>query len=234
VASTLGSSAGGTPPGAASDWRRQARRKPKDWVKAFPWSLQPLVRIASRIWSWVCSIPRLARRPRGCRLRPPSRATQHINLEYKKSPGSPRISQIPWSLPPSAARGRRPARRRNIVGLGPDRGRTPPVRRGHWPNPSGGVVEQVVREAVNGAEQFAVDVKLALVPGTVADPSGGRVSPALQVRQLPLGQVPFAPDTEHDRQLAASVKRAGRGGSHIVEELIGFVGTGRHPQEPRS
>ena len=82
----------------------------------------------------------------------------------------------------------------------------------------------MVGEAVHGAEQFAVDVELALVPGTVADPNGGGVSPALQVRQLPLGQIPFAADAEHDLQVAAPVERAGRGGGHIVEELVGFVG----------
>ena len=108
--------------------------------------------------------------------------------------------------------------------------RTPLVRGGHRPDPSGGVVEEVVREAVHGAEQFAVDVELALVPGAVADPNGGGVSPALQVRQLPLGQVPFATDAEHDLQVAAPVERAGRRGGHVVEELIGLVGAGRHPE----
>ncbi len=34
----------------------------------------------------------------------------------------------------------------------------------------------MVGETANGAEQFAIDVKLALVPGTVADPNGGGVS----------------------------------------------------------
>ena len=37
-------------------------------------------------------------------------------------------------------------------------------------DPSGGGVEQVIREAMHGTEQFAVDIKLALAPGTVSDP----------------------------------------------------------------
>ena len=88
----------------------------------------------------------------------------------------------------------------------------------------------MVREAIHGAEQFAVDVQLALLPGIVADPNGGRLSPALQLRQFPLGQVPFAADAKHDLQVVAPVERAGRGGGHVVKELIGFVRAGRHPK----
>ena len=83
---------------------------------------------------------------------------------------------------------------------------------------------------MDGGEQFAVDVELALVPGAVADSNGGRVSPALQVGQLPLGQIMFATDAEHDLEVPAPVERAGGGRGHVVEELIGFVGAGRHPE----
>jgi hypothetical protein len=64
----------------------------------------------------------------------------------------------------------------------------------------------VVREAVNRAEQLAVDVKLTLLPRSVADPHRGRSSPTLQVRQLALGQIPFAADAKHDLQVAATVE----------------------------
>ena len=202
-------------------------------MKASARSLQPLVRIASRIWSWVCfhDSTRSEASRRSAKATARSRATQHISLEYKKSRGSPRTSQIPWSF----SCHRRAAvsaswTRKLSCGWRQIGGRTPLVRGGHWPDRPGGVVEQVVGEAVNGAEQFAVDVKLALVPGAVADPNRGRVSPALQVRQLPLGQVPFAADAKHDLQVAAPVERAGRGGGHVVEELIGFVRAGRHPK----
>ncbi len=50
------------------------------------------------------------------------------------------------------------------------------------------------------------------------------------MRQLPFGEVPFAADAEHDLQVSAAVERAGRGGGHVVEELIGLVGAGRDPQ----
>jgi hypothetical protein len=40
----------------------------------------------------------------------------------------------------------------------------------------------MVGEAVHGAEQFPVDVELALIPGTVADPNRGWSSePAAEV-----------------------------------------------------
>ena len=80
------------------------------------------------------------------------------------------------------------------------------------------------------AEQLSVDVELALAPRAVADPHRGGLAPARQVRQLPLGQVPLAADAEHDLQVAGLLEGAGRGGGHVVEELVGLVGAGRHPQ----
>ena len=88
----------------------------------------------------------------------------------------------------------------------------------------------MVGEAVHGAEQFAVDVQLTLIPGAIADPNGHRVSPALQVRQFALGQVPFAADAKHDLEVPAVVERAGGGGGHVVEKLIGLIRAGRHPK----
>src|SRR6266511_1032515 len=71
---------------------------------------------------------------------------------------------------------------------------------------------ELAGQPVGGAEQFAVDVDLGLVPGAVADPHRAAVPPAGQVRQGAFGQVVFAADPEHDLQ----------GG--------GLVGTGGDPE----
>ncbi len=232
VASTLGSSAGRNPTRGSIRLEASRSSEPKDWVKALARSLQPLVMIASWIWSWVCfhASTRSEASRRSARATARSSATQHISLEYRKSRGSPRTSQIPWSFSCQrwAAVSASWTRKRLVAG----------ARSGGAPHLSGAAsgptrreaVEEVVGEAVDGAEQFAVDVELALAPGAVADPNRGGVSPARQVGQLPLGQVPFAADAEHDLQVAAPVERAGRRGGHVLEELVGLVRAGRDPQ----
>ena len=202
VDSTLGSSAGRNPTSGSIRLEASSSSEPKDWVKALARSLQPLVRIASWIWSWVCFQASTRSEASSGRLRPPPGrgppSTSAWSTGSREArPGSPRSL---GPSPASAGRRCRPVARRTVVWQVPDRGGHPICRGGRWPNPSGGV-EQVVGEAVDGAEQFAVDVELALVPGTVADPNGCRVSPALQVRQLPLGQIPFAADAKHDLQV---------------------------------
>ena len=52
VDSTLGSSAGRNPTSGSIRLDASSSSEPKDWVKALARSLQPLVRIASRIWAW--------------------------------------------------------------------------------------------------------------------------------------------------------------------------------------
>ena len=69
-------------------------------------------------------------------------------------------------------------------------------------------------------EQLAVDVELALVPRTVADPHGTAVPPSGEMRQLALGQVVLAADAEHDLQVAASLDLRRRRGGHEVEERV--------------
>src|SRR5206468_12637173 len=59
---------------------------------------------------------------------------------------------------------------------------------------------ELIEKPVRGAEQLAVDVDLALIPRAIADPDWPGVAPATQMRQLPLGQVLLAADTEHDLQ----------------------------------
>src|SRR6185312_3550957 len=86
------------------------------------------------------------------------------------------------------------------------RGRIPRTRLGQWPN-AVGVIEQGVGHAVYRAEQFAVDVELALFPRVVANPNRRRVPPALQVPQLQLAEVPLTADAEHDLQVAALLER---------------------------
>ena len=83
---------------------------------------------------------------------------------------------------------------------------------------------------MHGAEQFSIDVELALAPGTVADPHGDGLPPARQVGQLPLGQVALAADSEHDLQVAVLLEGSGSGGGHVLEELVRLIGAGRHPQ----
>ena len=80
--------------------------------------------------------------------------------------------------------------------------------RGYRPDPPIGIVEEVVGETVGGTEQLAIDVKLTLAPGAVADTHRHGVSPALQVTEFSLGQVPFTADAEHDLQVAAPLEGA--------------------------
>src|SRR6266498_3823418 len=90
---------------------------------------------------------------------------------------------------------------------------------------------ELAGQPVGGAEQFAVDVDLGLVPGAVADPHRAAVPPAGQVRQGAFGQVVFAADPEHDLQGGGLVvQRAGRGGGEEGEEVGGLVGTGGDPE----
>ena len=88
----------------------------------------------------------------------------------------------------------------------------------------------LVGEPDGGVEQLAVDVELALVPGAVADPHRGAVPPAAEVLQLPLGEIALAADAEHDLQVPAPPDLGRRRRRQVVEELVGLVGAGRHPQ----
>jgi len=83
---------------------------------------------------------------------------------------------------------------------------------------------------VGRAEQLSVDVDLALVPGAVARPYRAAVPPAREVAQLALGEVVFAAHPEHDLQVAAAADLACRARGQVVEELVGLVGAGGHPQ----
>ncbi len=100
----------------------------------------------------------------------------------------------------------------------------PPFRR------AGMVRVQLRHEPVGRAEQLPVDVDLALVPGTVAHPHGAAVAPAREMAELALGEVVLAADAEHDLQVAAAADLARRTHRQVVEELVGLVGAGRHPQ----
>src|SRR6202142_401496 len=92
VASTLGSSAGRNPTSGSIRLEASSSSEPKDWLKAPARSLQPRVRIASRIS--LRDRPHSSTRsgtPSGsASLTARSRATQHISLEYRKSRGEAR------------------------------------------------------------------------------------------------------------------------------------------------
>ena len=77
----------------------------------------------------------------------------------------------------------------------------PLVGRGERPHAALDRIEDAVGQPMHGAQQLSVDVELALAPGPVADPNGCRPAPALQVGQLPFGQVPLAADPEHDLEV---------------------------------
>ena len=81
------------------------------------------------------------------------------------------------------------------------------------------------RRATRRRRRAGVDLQAPLPTRT-----GSRVSPARQMGELALGEIPFAADAEHDLQVAAAVERAGRRSRHVVEELIGLVGAGRDPE----
>jgi hypothetical protein len=142
-----------------------------------------------------------------------SSATQHISLEWRKSRGSPRISQMPWSFfPPPAGSG---------VGGG---GEELPGDRVEF--------AELVDQPLSGAEQLAVDVELPLPPRAVADPDRAAVPPPGQVRQFPFGQVPLATDAEHDLQVRPVLQLGGGGVGKEGEELASLVRAGCHPQSP--
>ena len=88
----------------------------------------------------------------------------------------------------------------------------------------------LVRKPVGGIEQLAVHVELTLGPGAVADAHGCAVPPTGQVRELVLGQIALAADPEHDRQLETLSNQRLRRLAGEIEEAVGLVRTGRHPQ----
>ena len=122
-------------------------------MKASARSLQPLVRIASRIWSWVCfhASTRSEASRGSARATARSRATQHISLEYKKSRGSPRTSQIPWSFSCQRRAAVSASWTKNRRVAGARSGGAPHLSGAAIGPTRGGVVEEVVREAVHGA-----------------------------------------------------------------------------------
>ena len=120
-----------------------------------------------------------------------SSATQHMSLEYRKSRGWPRISQMPWSFSVQAARGG--------------------VRRGGQELLCYRVqLAQPIDQPLCGVEQFAVYIELALGPRAISDADWPAVPPPGQVRQFPLGQVSLAADPEHDLQVRAPPQLGGR------------------------
>ncbi len=95
----------------------------------------------------------------------------------------------------------------------------------------GGLVQraQLVAQPARRAQQLAVDVELALIPGAVPDAHGPAPAPAGQVAQRPLREVVLAADSEHDLEVGlAHPRRGGRG--HPGEEAVCLVGAGRHPE----
>ena len=109
-----------------------------------------------------------------------------MSFEYTKSRGSPRTSQMPWSVFVPAPRGGVGQARRGTSCVARARGRS------NWSE-----------SRCTRVEQLAVDVELALAPRAVADPHRRAVAPARQVGQLPLGEVVLAADAEHDLQVVA-------------------------------
>ena len=89
---------------------------------------------------------------------------------------------------------------------------------------------EVLGQLPGSVEQLAVHVELALAPRPVADAHGSAVTPAGEVRKVPLGEVTLTADAEHDRQVDALVHRGRSSSRHEVEELVGFVGAGGDPQ----
>jgi len=105
------------------------------------------------------------------------------------------------------------------------------VHRGHEELP-GRRVEgpQLGAQGVGGVEQRAVHVELALVPGPVPGPDRSAVSPARQVPDLALGEIPLAADPEHDLQVQPAVELGARGAGQEREEPAGLVGAGGDEQ----
>ena len=87
----------------------------------------------------------------------------------------------------------------------------------------------LLAQPVDGSQQLAVHVDLALGPGPVADAHRSAVPPPCQVGELTLGQISLGADPEHDLQVGAAAQRAGRRHAQVGEELLRLVGAGGHP-----
>src|SRR5882724_11173713 len=59
----------------------------------------------------------------------------------------------------------------------------------------------LLAQPLHRAQQLAIDVELALVPGAVPDPHRTAVTPAAEVRQLALRQVALSAHPEHDLEV---------------------------------
>ncbi len=110
----------------------------------------------------------------------------------------------------------------------------PAVRRGVRQVREEGAGERIgfdhVPQPVGGVHELAVDVQLALIPRPVAHPNRPAVAPPAEVRQLPLAQVVLAADPEHDLELAAATDLEQRVVGQEVEEAVGIIRTGGHPE----
>ena len=188
---------------------------PNAWVKACASSLQPRARMASAISSAVRfhavdAVRRVEQIGQGDGA--VERHPAHELRVQEVLRAAPDLPDPLVGLGPALRRRRRPGSARNVLGVG-----VAPFD--HVGQPGG------------RAEQLAVDVELALVPGAVADADRLAVPPPGEVRELALGEVVLAPDAEHDLEIAAPLRIwAAADGGHEAEERVGLVRAGRHPE----
>ena len=114
VARIRGSSAGRNPTIGIIRLEASSSAESNDWVNAPTSSFHPRsLMVASWISSQVAAHSGdavLAAQRRSASAMARSSATQHISLEYTKSRGRPRTSQMPWSCSTQRPPRRRPSR----------------------------------------------------------------------------------------------------------------------------
>ncbi len=85
-------------------------------------------------------------------------------------------------------------------------------------------------EETNRAEEFTVDIELALFPGTVAHSHWSASTPTSQVAERTLAQVMLTANAEHNLKSSAPLHLCRHRAGHPVEEAVGFRGAGRDPE----
>ena len=89
-----------------------------------------------------------------------------------------------------------------------------------------GLVElpKLVAKEANRAEEFSINVELALLPGAVADAYRLAGPPSSQVAERALAEIMLTADSEHDLQSSVLLELGGHRTSHPVEEARRFIG----------
>ena len=88
---------------------------------------------------------------------------------------------------------------------------------------------ELILQEVGRIEELPVDVELALIPGTIADPHRSAGTPSSQVIERAFAQIALATDSEHNLKINASPDLGSYCPSHPGEEPVCLIRTGSDP-----